>query len=136
MIIHGVQVNIGIGNVVNNVNGIFQTRDHHIIMESKDLNDGGGTTVAKAYWNYHEEATFTYVAYGFGGQVSAQDLPTIGRYVSVNTISLFALPNTNYYPVTGNNWKVDDVQVNSSNVAATRVTLKLSRHPANTFPPI
>jgi len=125
-----------IKNVVNNVNGIFQTREHHIIMESKDIKDGGQTTVAKAYWDYHEEATFNYVAYGVGGQVPTSDLPVIGQYVSVNTISLYTLSNTNYYPITGNNWKVEDIQVSSSNVSATRVTLKLTRHPASTFPPI
>ena len=129
MVIHGAQVNFGIGNVVQNINGTVQTREHHLSAESEELKDAGETARSKIFWNFKEECTFTYVIAGNNGVVSYGDLPIIGNYVTINTVSAFAASNTFYYPLGGNTWIVEDVIVNSSNQAASRVSLKLSRYP-------
>jgi hypothetical protein len=122
MIIHGLSVNFGIGSILIGVNGAFQSRDHGIRIESEVVKDGGETTVSKVYWDQMEEATFTYVAVNVVNNYSnaAVTFPSVGYWCSISDYQ---------YPAISGDWLVDDVQINSSNTTAARVTVKLSRYP-------
>lgn len=122
MVFHGVNINWGVLTNIQNAMGLFQTREHGYRANKELITDGGETPVSAVYWGDHEEATFMYVASNLtpGGGFSPVYSPTVGDWVSIN--------DTNYPAIVGY-WLVDDVTVNSSNVNATRVTLKLTRYP-------
>jgi hypothetical protein len=123
MQIHGVSVNFGVYSTIVGVNGLFQSRDHHFVQDKDLIKDGGETTVAIAYWDQHEEATFTYVAYQpiFPPVANATvNIPTLGGVITI--------VDTRYPRIAGN-WFVDDIETSNSNVTSVRVTLKISRYP-------
>ena len=119
---HGVGINWGTYSTVQGAVGAFQSRDHGIRADSELVKDGGDTTVSKVYWDFREEATFTYVAtqggYNFGN-----------AYVSYPNIASWVYVTDTVYPAISGYWLVDDVSIIGSNTSATRVTLKLSRYP-------
>lgn len=121
-ILNGVNVNWGVDTTVSGVNGLFQTRDHNYKVQSEEIKDGGETTLSKAYWDFMEEATFTYVAFQFSGTpgYANVDIPYIGQFVNVI--------DGRYQPINGF-WLVDDIVIAGSNTSAARVTLKLTRYP-------
>lgn len=122
---HGqVGINWGVGSTISSVFGSFQSRDHHIKAQAEDIKDGGETTVSKVYWDSIEESTFSYVAIQNGPNLfgtAPVSFPSIGMFVQVFDSVL--------YPVIAGFWLVDDIDINSSNTAATRVTLRLTRYP-------
>ena len=121
-VVHGnVGINFGIGTAVGTLSGLFQTREHHYLCESKDIKDGGETTVGKGYWNFSEEATFTFVSNTYLGVIYSNNIPAIGYYITVYDA-------INYPAIEGTTWKVEDIITNSSNTTSTRITLKLTRH--------
>jgi hypothetical protein len=120
---HGVGISWGVDSTISSVNGAFESRDHSYSSESELIKDGGETTVSKVYWDFSEEAIFTYVAiqpgsYPFG------DAP-----VYAPNISDFVTIYDGRYPRINGEWLVDAVTTRSSNTSAVRVTLKLSRFP-------
>jgi hypothetical protein len=119
---HGIGINWGVNSTIIGVNGLFQTREHSSTAKSKEIVDGGETTVSKAYWDFKQTATFTYVAAQYGGPFgnSNVDVPTIGNFVTVFDPS---------YAYINGDWLVDAASVASSNTSAARVTLTLSRYP-------
>jgi hypothetical protein len=131
-IFHGIVINFGIGTTLVNFTGVFQTRTHVLKAESKEILDGGETAVGKAYFNYKEEASFTYIPVSPVGFVNAGNLsfgiPYIGQYITVNEFN-------NYNQIAGT-WLVSDLDIQSSNTSATRVNIKLERYPYSTFPTI
>lgn len=130
-IYHGITINFGIGTTLVNYTGAFQSRTHVLKAESKESRDGGETTVGKGFFNYKEEASFTYIpassVYTNTGNLSF-NIPYIGQYITV-------ADSNNYTQITGI-WLVSDMDVQSSNTTATRINLKLERYPYSTFPTI
>lgn len=118
---HGVGINWGVYSTVQNAVGSFQSRDHGFKSESEVIRDGGDTTVSKVYWDFREEASFTFVATN-GRNVG-------NAYVAHPNVSDWVYVTDNVYPAISGYWLVDDVFVAGSNTSATRVTLKLSRYP-------
>lgn len=122
---HGVGVNFGIASGVTNVTGLFQTNDHGLTSDNEIIRDGTGAEVEKTFYAFKMTGTFEYVATGAGpsGTVTVT-YPAVGQMVSV-TDSL-------YPAVAGTIWLVDSVDVKRSNVAAVRVTLKMTLYPSIT----
>ncbi len=122
---HGVGINFAIDSTIVGVNGLFQTRDHHFLMDKEEILDGGESVVSLAYNNPREEASFTYVSFQFATYILGNapvSLPTIGRFVQVI--------DPRYARIRGY-WWVDDIMVSNSNTTAIRVTVKLSRYGFN-----
>jgi|ERR1035441_4455793 hypothetical protein len=117
----GVGVNWGVYSTIQYVVGAFQTRDNSYSSNSETITDGGNTTVSKVYWDFKEEASFTYVAtQPFIAGNAGVMLPFVGYFVTVTDLN---------YPAISGQWLVDSISVNGSNTTATRVSLRLSRYP-------
>ena len=133
--VHGVSVNFGIGTTIYGVNGMFQAREHHYLANNEPITDGGDTTVSKVYWNYHEEASFTYVAVQpiVNRMDATVQVPQIGSYIQVTDFNYPGDSTDGGYNYAINSirgsWLVDSVEVSNSNTTAIRVTVKLSRYP-------
>ena len=142
MVFHGVNVNWGVATKIQYCVGAFQTRDHARIADNQLIFDPNGTPVSKIYFNYREDATFTYVAIGYentgnasyGGTLTTalQNLnnSNIGGGTTVYTpeVGQFVTVTDNNYGKIAGNWMVDEIKIISSNTNATRVSLKLSRY--------
>jgi hypothetical protein len=128
MIFHGIGINWGISTQIQYAVGLFQTREYNVVANSETITDAGNTSVSKLFWDFREEATFTYVAAGsnsypgFNNNTGniAPSYPGIAQFVN--------LTDSNYPNIVGK-WIVDAVSTNSSNLSCMRVTLKLSRYP-------
>jgi hypothetical protein len=129
---HGIVINFGIGTTMFGYSGLFQSRTHGYKANSEEVKDGGQNTVGKGYFDYHEEAAFTYIPVSPTGGVNAGNLvfgtPVIGTYVTLTD-------NNNYGQISGL-WLVEDVDTNTSNTTAVRVNVKLMRYNSNLFPQI
>lgn len=132
---HGVSISWGIGTTIIGVNGLFQSREHVYLADGEVISDAGDTPTSKVYWNYREEAIFTYVAYqpAVNFRDAFVSTPTIGEFVSVSDF-IYPADSTDggYNSATGTYrglWLVDAVSVSNSNTSAVRVTVKLSRYP-------
>ena len=123
---HGVAVNFGLASTVGSATGQFQTNDHGYESDSEIIRDGTGAEVEKTYYAFKMTGTFEYVASGAGGPSGTATVvvPTVGQMVSV--------ADTNYSAIAATNWLIDSVDVKRSNVAAVRVTLKLTLYPSIT----
>lgn len=132
---HGVGVNFGIDTTIVGVNGMFQTRDHTYMADSELITDTGDTPVSKCYWNYREEATFTYVAVNPSRNIGAcrVDVPQIGTFISIVDYNYTYDSTDGGYNYAINAyrgpWLVDGVSISNSNTSAVRVTVRLSRYP-------
>lgn len=122
---HGVGVNFGIATGITNVVGLFQTNDHGVTSDNEIIRDGTGAEIEKTFYAFKMTGTFEYVASGAGpsGNVSVV-YPAVGAMVTVT--------DTNYSNVNGTNWLVDSIDIKRSNVAAVRVTLKMTLYPSIT----
>jgi hypothetical protein len=122
---HGVGINFGIAPTVTYVTGLFQTNDHGLTADTEIIRDGTGAEVEKTFYAFKSTGTFEYVASGTGpsGTV-AVTYPAVGAMVSVS--------DSNYSNLNATNWIVDSVDVKRSNVAAVRVTLKMTLYPSIT----
>ena len=122
---HGVGVNFGIATGITSVTGMFQTNDHGLTADTEIIRDGTGAEIEKTFYAFKSTATFEYVATGTGpsGTV-AVTAPSVGQMVTVT--------DTNYAVIAATNWIVDSVDIKRSNVAAVRVTLKLTLYPSIT----
>ena len=122
---HGVGVNFGIATGITNVTGLFQTNDHGLTADTEIIRDGTGAEVEKTYYAFKMTGTFEYVATGAGPSgISAVTAPAVGQMVTV--------ADTNYSAINASIWLVDSVDVKRSNVAAVRVTLKMTLYPSIT----
>ena len=122
MIVNGISVNFGVGSTIIGVNGAFQSREHSYKVENDSIRDGGDTTVSKVYYDPVETAIFTYVAVQRVTRFADArvDIPYIGQWVQI--------VDDRYFAITGW-WLCEGISTSSSNTAATRVTLALSRYP-------
>ena len=133
--VHGVSVSFGIGTTIFGVNGLFQSRENRYEANNESVMDGGETTMSRLWWDFHEEAQFTYVA--FQPQRNFRDAlvqtPQIGSFVNVSDPVYPADSTDGGYNFAidayRGRWLVDDVSVANSNTTAIRVTVKLSRYP-------
>jgi hypothetical protein len=123
---HGVAVNFGIAPSITSVVGLFQTNDHGYTADTEIIRDGTGAEAEKTFYAYKSTATFEYVASQVGGPTGASSvsIPAVGQMVSVT--------DSNYISINASNWIVDSVDVKRSNVAAVRVTLKMTLYPSIT----
>jgi hypothetical protein len=122
---HGVGVNFGIASGISYVTGMFQTNDHALTADTEIIRDGTGAEVEKTFYAFKSTATFEYVATGAGSSGTATvTYPAIGVMV--------AIADTNYPNINATNWIVDSVDMKRSNVAAVRVTLKMTYYPSIT----
>ena len=117
----GVGINFGISSSLASITGAMQTRDHSYKSETEMIKNGGGDTVAKVYFDFSEEATFTYVATGASGGAVTVTTGSIGALMTVT--------DSTYPAIAGTSWLVDDVSTAGSNTGAVKVTMKLSRYP-------
>lgn len=132
---HGTSINFGIGSTIVGINGLFQAREHHYAANSEVILDGGNSTVSKVYWDFREDASFTYVAAqpttGFGNALV--NVPQLGSFITVVDYVYPAVSTDGGYQYAINayrgQWLVDDITISNSNSTAIRVTLKLSRYP-------
>ncbi len=123
MILHGVGLNFGIDSTIINVNGAFQTREHHYEVDKREIKDGGETVVSLAYSNPREEATFSYIA------IQLFATPFGNAFVSIPVIGSRIQIIDQRYPRIAGFWVCDDIQLNNSNITAVKVSLRLSRYP-------
>ena len=122
---HGVGVNFGIATGITSVTGMFQTNDHGITSDNEIIRDGTGAEVQKTFYAFKMTGTFEYVATGTGPSgTSLVTHPGVGAMVSVL--------DANYPAINATNWLVDSVDIKRSNVAAVRVTLKMTQYPSIT----
>lgn len=123
--IKGVGVNFGVDSTtIGSVKGLFQDRKLDKRASNATAQDGDGDTVTKVYYDYQDGATFTYVPTGSKAtnvSITDPDLPTVGGFVTVTDAS-----NTF---ISGSNWLIDDVSVNSTNTSITTVSLTLTKYP-------
>ena len=121
---HGVAVNFGLASSIGTLTGQFQTNDHGYEADNEIIRDGTGAEVEKTYYAFKMTGTFEYVASQAGGPTgaSAVTVPVIGQMLTVS--------DSNYGAIAATNWLVDSVDVKRSNVAAVRVTLKLTLYPS------
>lgn len=122
---HGVGVNFGIASSITSVVGAFQTNDHGYTADTEVIRDGTGAEVEKTFYAFKMTGTFEYVATGAGPSgASTVVIPSVGQMVAVT--------DTVYPAIAATNWIVDSVDVKRSNVAAVRVTLKMTLYPSIT----
>lgn len=109
-------------STVSTVTGKFQSRDHSKKSETDAIKDGDGVTVGKVYFDPTEEASFEYIptSVTVNGDLTPT-LPAIGDLLTVT--------DTKYTAIAATNWLVEDVSTKSSNSAAMRVSLKLTKYP-------
>ena len=123
---HGVGINFGIASGITSAVGAFQTNDHGVTSDNEVIRDGTGAEVEKTFYAFKSTATFEYVATAAGGPSgnAAVSYPSVGAMVTVS--------DTNYGNIAGTNWLIDSVDIKRSNVAAVRVTLKMTQYPSIT----
>jgi hypothetical protein len=121
---HGVAVNFGLAAGITSIVGQFQTNDHGYTSDTEVIRDGTGAEVEKTFYAFKQTATFDYVASAAGG-------PSGTATVTVNAVGAIAtVTDANYPAIAGTNWLVDSVDVKRSNVAAVRVTVKMTQYPS------
>lgn len=122
---HGVKVHWGTTSTgVTTVIGTFalQGRDHNLGSDADVIQNGNGFALGKTYFNHNEAGTFDYIPYT--AATPAGDLtPTIP---AVGT--MIVVTDTVYTAISGSQWMVDSISTKSSNTAAMRVSLGISRY--------
>ena len=102
----GIGVSFGISSSLASITGAFQSRDHTYRSEAEMIKSAQGETVAKVYYDFSEEASFSWVATGASGGAITVTLPTIGTLLTVT--------DAHYTQIAGTTWLVDDVSTAGS----------------------